>query len=57
VLSCTDGAGVLRNAYTTLTVTAPPLETVDGGGGTGSMSVLLLLLLAALLFRKNLKEI
>jgi hypothetical protein len=57
VLSCTDGAGVLRNAYTTLTVNAPPLETVDGGGGAGSMSVLLLLLLAALLFRKNLKEI
>jgi uncharacterized repeat protein (TIGR03803 family) len=57
VLSCTDGAGVLRNAYTTLTVNAPPLETVDGGGGTGSMSMLLLLLLAALLFRKNLKEI
>lgn len=57
VLSCTDGAGVVRGAYTALSVKAPPLETVDGGGGAGALSIPLLLLLAALLFRKNLKEI
>ena len=56
-LSCTDGAGVVRLAYTGLIVTAPPTQPVDGGGGTGALSVTLLLLLAALLFRKNLKEI
>ncbi len=57
VLSCTDGAGVVRNAYTVLTVKAPPLEPVDGGGGAGALSVPLLLLLAVLLFRRNSREI
>jgi hypothetical protein len=56
-LSCTDGAGGVHNAYTALTVKAPPLESVDGGGGTGGISLSLLLLFAVLLFRKNLKEI
>ena len=56
-LSCTDGAGGVHNAYTAVTVKAPPLESVDGGGGTGGISLSLLLLFAVLLFRKNLKEI
>ena len=55
-LSCTDGAGVVRNAYAGLTVRAPPTQPVDGGGGTGSVSAMLLLLLAALLSRKYFKE-
>ncbi|MEO6079718.1 MAG: choice-of-anchor tandem repeat GloVer-containing protein [Steroidobacteraceae bacterium] len=56
-LSCTDGAGVVRNAFTALAVKAPPLQSVDGGGGAGALSVPLLLLLAALLSRKYLREI
>jgi hypothetical protein len=56
-LSCTDGAGVARLAYTALTVTAPPLESVDGGGGTGALSISLLLLLAGLLLSKHSREI
>jgi uncharacterized repeat protein (TIGR03803 family) len=55
-LSCTDGAGVVRNAYAGLTVKAPPTQPVDGGGGTGSVSALLLLLSVALLSRKYFKE-
>lgn len=57
VLTCTDGAGVVRNAYAALSVSAPPLQTVDGGGGAGAMSLPLLLLLALLVSRKNLREI
>jgi uncharacterized repeat protein (TIGR03803 family) len=57
-LTCTDAAAVVRSAYATLTVRAPPTTPVDGGGGGGgTMSVSLLLLLGALSFRKNLKEI
>ncbi|MEO6186610.1 MAG: choice-of-anchor tandem repeat GloVer-containing protein, partial [Steroidobacteraceae bacterium] len=56
-LSCTDGAGGVHNAYTALTVKAPPLESVDGGGGTGGIPLSLLLLFAVLLFRKNFREI
>jgi uncharacterized repeat protein (TIGR03803 family) len=56
-LSCTDGAGIVRNAYAAIVATAPESQPVDGGAGTGSLSVLLLLLLAALLFRKTLREI
>jgi uncharacterized repeat protein (TIGR03803 family) len=57
-LSCTDGAGVLRNAYATLVVEAPDRAPVDGGGGTGALSWTMLLLLAVLLLsRKRLREI
>jgi uncharacterized repeat protein (TIGR03803 family) len=56
VLTCTDGAGVVRHAFAALTVTLPALEPVDGGGGAGSLSMSLLLLLAVLLLRKNLRE-
>jgi uncharacterized repeat protein (TIGR03803 family) len=57
-LSCTDGAGVVRQAYSALAATGPNLEPEDGGAsGTGILSVPLLLLLAALLFRKTLREI
>jgi uncharacterized repeat protein (TIGR03803 family) len=57
-LSCTDGAGVLRNAYATLVVEAPDRAPVDGGGGTGTLSVTMLLLLAVLLLsRKRPREI
>jgi uncharacterized repeat protein (TIGR03803 family) len=56
-LSCTDGAGVARLAYTALSVTAPLLESVDGGGGTGALSIPLLLLLAGLLLSKHSREI
>jgi uncharacterized repeat protein (TIGR03803 family) len=55
-LSCTDGAGVLRNAYATLVVKSPGQKPVDGGGGAGAFSVSLLLLLAVLLSRKRLRE-
>lgn len=56
-LSCTDGAGAVRHAYTALAATAPELDPQDGGAsGTGSLSVLMLLLLATLLFRKTLRE-
>jgi uncharacterized repeat protein (TIGR03803 family) len=56
-LSCTDGAGVVRNAYAGLVVKAPPTQPVDGGGGAGSVSAVLLLLFAALLSRKYFKEL
>jgi uncharacterized repeat protein (TIGR03803 family) len=56
-LSCTDGAGVLRNAYAALVVESPDQRPVDGGGGTGALSVYLLLLLAALLFGRRLRRI
>ena len=57
-LSCTDGAGVLRNAYATLVVEAPDREPVDGGGGAGALSLTMLLLLAVLLLsRRRLREI
>jgi uncharacterized repeat protein (TIGR03803 family) len=53
VLSCTDGASVVRNAYASLRVNAPAQEPVDGGGsGGGSMSSYLLLLLGAALLGK-----
>lgn len=44
VLSCTDGSGVLRNAYASLKVMAPSNQAVDGGatGGGGSLSLLAL---------------
>jgi uncharacterized repeat protein (TIGR03803 family) len=57
-LSCTDGAGVVRNAYATLVVEAPDRAPVDGGGGAGALSYTMLLLLAVLLLsRRRLKEI
>lgn len=56
-LSCTDGAGVLRNAYAALVVDAPNRQPVDGGGGTGSLSLMLLLLLVVLLSAKRPREI
>jgi uncharacterized repeat protein (TIGR03803 family) len=57
-LSCTDGAGVLRNAYATLVVESPDRQPVDGGGGAGALSLTTLLLLAVLLLsRKRLREI
>ncbi len=56
VLTCTDGAGVVRHAFATLIVTLPELDPVDGGGGAGASSMSLLLLLAVLLFRKNFRE-
>ncbi|MEO8306538.1 MAG: choice-of-anchor tandem repeat GloVer-containing protein [Pseudomonadota bacterium] len=55
VLACTDPAGVLRYAYSTLQVNAPPTEPVDGGGGGGgggSLSLSLLLLLGVALSGK-----
>jgi uncharacterized repeat protein (TIGR03803 family) len=56
VLSCTDGAGVVRSAYATITVESPDRRPVDGGGGTGALSMTLLLLLAMLLFGRRLRE-
>lgn len=35
VLQCTDGLGVVRNAYAALVVTAPSAGGVDGGATTG----------------------
>jgi uncharacterized repeat protein (TIGR03803 family) len=55
-LSCTDGAGVVRNAYASLVVSSPDQNPVDGGGGAGALSVSLLLLLAVLLLGKSLRE-
>jgi uncharacterized repeat protein (TIGR03803 family) len=55
-LSCTDGAGVTRNAYATLVVSSPDQKPVDGGGGAGALSVSLLLLLAVLLIAKRPRE-
>jgi uncharacterized repeat protein (TIGR03803 family) len=49
LLSCKDGAGVSRAAYTSIVVNAPPAESVDGGAttkGGGSLSTWSLLLLA-----------
>ena len=48
-LSCTDGAGVVRSAYTSIVVNAPAAESVDGGASTkggGALSTWSLLLLA-----------
>jgi len=47
ILTCTDGAGVVRNAYAELVVTAPVSKIVDGGstGGGGALSWLALGLL------------
>lgn len=56
VLVCTDGAGVIRNAYASLRVDAAARETVDGGGGGGgALSMSLLLLLGGALLRKTLR--
>jgi uncharacterized repeat protein (TIGR03803 family) len=58
VLTCTDGAGVKRNAYTSLSVKAPPAQPVDGGGGGGgAVSLIGLLLLGLLAGRKSTTEI
>jgi uncharacterized repeat protein (TIGR03803 family) len=48
-LTCTDGAGIVRNAYGRLVVRAPEQEPVDGGGGGGALSPWLLLLAGGLL--------
>jgi uncharacterized repeat protein (TIGR03803 family) len=48
VITCTDGAGVVRNAYAELIVTAPAAQTVDGGATTGGGGALSLLSLGAL---------
>jgi uncharacterized repeat protein (TIGR03803 family) len=54
VLTCTDGAGVVRSAYTALAVRAPPAQPVDGGsGGGGALSIPALLLLGALAIRRK----
>lgn len=52
-LSCTDAAGVVRNAYTAVSVSAPAAEPVDGGGGGGALSIPVLLLLGALSLRRK----
>jgi uncharacterized repeat protein (TIGR03803 family) len=58
VLTCTDSATVVRNAYATLLVKAPPTQSVDGGGGGGgSTSIVLLMLLALMLLRLKFREI
>ena len=55
-LTCTDGAGVTRVAYTAVRVKAPAAQPVDGGGsgGGGALSIPALLLLGALALRKKL---
>lgn len=54
VLSCTDGAGVVRRGYASVEVVAPAGQPVDGnGGGGGSLDLSLLLLLGALLWAVN----
>jgi uncharacterized repeat protein (TIGR03803 family) len=50
VLTCTDAAAVVRNAFATVTVNAPVAQPVDGGGGGGAISPALLALLGTLLF-------
>jgi uncharacterized repeat protein (TIGR03803 family) len=53
-LACTDGAGVVRSAYTALAVRAPPAQPVDGSsGGGGALSIPALLLLGALAIRRK----
>ena len=57
VLICTDGAGVVRNAYASLAVSAPAQAPVDGGGdgsGGGSFSLLGLALLGGSLLGRRL---
>jgi uncharacterized repeat protein (TIGR03803 family) len=56
VLTCTDAAGVVRNAYANVLVTSPERETVDGGAGGGATSPWMLLLLAALLISIRLRK-
>ena len=48
--TCGDAAGVTRNAYTALVVTAPEAQPVDGGGdgGGGALSLLALALLGGI---------
>jgi len=53
ILTCTDGAGVVRTAYAAVGVKSPPAESVDGSGGGGALSVSALLLLGALALRKK----
>lgn len=53
VLTCGDGANVVRSAYASLAVKSPPAQTVDGGEGGGALSVPVLLLLGALALRKK----
>jgi uncharacterized repeat protein (TIGR03803 family) len=50
VLSCTDGAGVVRHAHEQVVVTAPAAQAVDGGagGGGGALGALALLCLGTL---------
>jgi uncharacterized repeat protein (TIGR03803 family) len=45
VLTCTDNASVIRNAYVAVTVNAPAAQSVDGGGGGGGAVSLWLLAL------------
>jgi uncharacterized repeat protein (TIGR03803 family) len=40
LLACTDGAGVVRNAYALLVVSSPAAQSVDGGATTGGGGVL-----------------
>jgi uncharacterized repeat protein (TIGR03803 family) len=57
VLICTDGAGVVRNAYASLAVSAPAQLPVDGGGdgsGGGAFSLLGLALLGGSLLGRRL---
>lgn len=55
LLTCTDGAGVLRTASAALQVRAPALQPVDAGGsgGGGALSLPALLLLGALALRRK----
>ena len=48
VLNCSDASSVIRYAYASAVVRAPPEEPVDGGGG-GAISLGLLLLFGVLL--------
>jgi uncharacterized repeat protein (TIGR03803 family) len=53
-LTCTDATGVVRSAYASLRVEAPPQEPVDGGGteGGGGITLPMLLLLGGALLGK-----
>jgi uncharacterized repeat protein (TIGR03803 family) len=60
ILTCTDGAGVIRNGHIALVVTAPSAQPVDGGatdggGALGAIALSLLASLAGLTVRRRLR--
>jgi uncharacterized repeat protein (TIGR03803 family) len=59
MLTCTDGAGVLRTATAALQVNSPALQPVDAGGsgGGGALSIPALLLLGALALAKKIQGV